>query len=607
MKLLSSQENGRESTPAEPGPDSGRGTTVAQRVLSNAAHLMCAIKSVLRTDVGNFEREITYRAGAEMLHCYLRRECCGPGPKESRAFFEQLMERFAEDGLCTFTVRTFDESRMFIEVSCPDSNEAMGFLSHDDMQERPACSFAAGLLAATGKTVFRSSACDGPDEIVATETACASCGGGVCTFLVGRRADLERLGHHVGHMKESISEHALRLNDEIFLKNLELQNLNLDLERQVRKRTEDLKRSEEDYRSLVNLSPDPIIICHMDGTIKSANESALNMLEYGPGDHLESENISMILLDGTNAWERCTWLVNKEGILRNQEFGFVKRKGGKIVGEVSARIANLHPEKMVHLVIRDVTERNLLRTRMEQAKGESDFFNDLLSHDIVNYMSAAMHFLDKLQTSKGLAPEDMKDLGIVAKDVRGAYELASVVRDLSRAEALGDSECRDAIDACGTVSEAVEDAKRIFAGRDVVINVTRPEETCYVEGGTLLSRLFVNLLTNAIKFDSSKTVEIDIGVEAITHKDTEYWSIRIADRGKGIVDHEKEKVFERYYRGDTNVAGTGLGLYVVRKIARACGGLVWAENRVSDDYSQGTTMVVMLRKASGHNGKHQVK
>jgi PAS domain S-box-containing protein len=573
-------------------------------VLSNTAHTLCALKRVLKSDVGNFEKELTYRAGVEMFHCYTHREFGTGEQMAPKAFLDHLIDLFAGDGVGTFDVTAFDHSEMFMELTCPDSIETVGYLSHGEIQTVPSCSFVCGLLAGMGKHLFANTACEGPEEIVAAETTCASTGEKECHFMVGKRARLEKIGLTVDHVRESISEHALRLNEEILLKNLELQNLNLDLERQVRKRTEDLKRSEEDYRSLVNLSPDAVIICFIDGTVKSLNEAALSMLGFEPGNHLESKNISSLLLDGSNAWERCVWLVNKEGVLRNQEFDFAK-KSGKIVGEVSARIVDLHPERCIQMVIRDVTERNLLRTAMEEAKGESEFFNDLLSHDIVNYMSAAMHFLDKLPSSRNMSPEDLKALSIVSKDVKGAYELAAVVRDLSRAEALGESECREATDVCGVVAEAVEDAKRMYSERRVTVNVDRPATTCYVEGSTLLTRLFVNLLTNAIKFDPSGEARIDLKIESATHKGADYWSISISDHGKGIPDHEKEKVFERYFRGDSGVTGTGLGLHVVRKIARACGGLVWAENLVQGDYTKGTVMVTLLRKAANGQNNHK--
>lgn len=605
MNNLSGQDNGRESVSAEPGPDSGQGTTTSERVLVNAAHTLCALKRTLRGNVGNFEKELTYRAGMEMFNCYIHRESGKADHSDPRMLLDRLMDLFALDGLGTFEVVKYDKTEMLMEFSCPDSLEALGYLSHEEAQKAPSCSFICGLLAGVGKHVFRITDCEGPNEIVATETACASAGETTCRFLVGKRAELERHGHAVGSVKESISEHALRLNDEILTRNLDLQNLNLDLERQVRRRNEELKRSEEKYKSLVNLSPDPIIVCLMDGTIKSLNDAALSLLGYGPEDMLESKNISMLLLDGANAWERCVWLVNKEGVLKNQEFSFVKKKGGKVVGEVSAKVSDMHPEKCVHIVFRDVTERNLLSTKMEESKTESEFFNDLLAHDIVNYMSAAMHFLDRIDPSKGLSEDHAKALAVVAKDVKGAYELASVVRDLSKAEALGETECRNATDVCGLMAEAVDEAKRMYSERNVSIAVEKPASACYVEGSTLLSRMFVNILTNAIKFDPSGEVAVEVKVEPVTHKGTEYWSIRISDHGKGIPDHEKEKVFERYFRGDTVVSGAGLGLHVARKIAKACGGLIWAEDRVHGDFTKGAVMVTLLRRVANGQNNHK--
>jgi PAS domain S-box-containing protein len=602
---LSSQENGRESVPADSSPNAGQGTTAAERMLANAAHTLCALKRTLKGDVGQFEKELTYRAGMEMFQCYIVREFGAGEIPEERALLDHLMDVFASDGLGTFDVVAYDPSQTYIEVTCPDSLEAIGYLSHGDTQTKPSCSFICGLLAGVGRHVFGVDDCEGPNEIVVTERSCVSTGESECRFIIGKRSKLEAMGCEVASIRESVSEHSLRLNDEILTRNLDLQNLNLDLERQVRKRTEDLKRSEQNYKSLLNLSPDAVIVCLTDGTIKTMNESASLLLGYVSTEDLESKNISSVLLDGRNAWERCVWLINKEGLLRNHEFDFVKKRGDKIIGEVSARMADMHPERCVFMVVRDITERKLLEARMEDAKEECEFFNDLLSHDIANYMSAAMHFLEKLPSSKGLSEDDKKTLSIVAKDIKGAYELASVVRDLSRAEALDENECQSPIDICGLMDEAVGEAKRIYSGRRMMISVCKHSPTCYVEGSPLLERLFVNLLTNAIKFDTSEEAVIEVTIEPMTHKGTEYWSVRIADQGKGIPDHEKEKVFERYFRGDSGVSGAGLGLHVVRKVARACGGLVWAENRVQGDYTKGTVMVTLLKKVEGNQNNHK--
>jgi signal transduction histidine kinase len=235
---------------------------------------------------------------------------------------------------------------------------------------------------------------------------------------------------------------------------------------------------------------------------------------------------------------------------------------------------------------------------MESAELESRFSNSLLTRDIVNRMTAAMHFLEKSCKSSHLSEEDRQALDIVKKEITAAFALAAVVRDWSRVAVLGDNECGEATDVCATLSDAIVETKRVHFDRDVTVNMKRPETPCHAMGTPLLGRMFFNLLTNAVKFDPSPKVLIDVTVEEAEHKGDEFWCIRFADRGRGIPDHEKEKIFERHHRLDTSVLGAGLGLPVVRRIAKVCGGLVWAENRVSGDFSKGTIMVVMLRKAA---------
>jgi signal transduction histidine kinase len=77
----------------------------------------------------------------------------------------------------------------------------------------------------------------------------------------------------------------------------------------------------------------------------------------------------------------------------------------------------------------------------------------------------------------------------------------------------------------------------------------------------------------------------------------QYWRTEISDRGIGIPDSEKTQVFERFKRGNTKVAGTGLGLFVATSIAQAHKGRIWAEDRVPGESAKGTKMVVLLPKA----------
>jgi signal transduction histidine kinase len=77
-----------------------------------------------------------------------------------------------------------------------------------------------------------------------------------------------------------------------------------------------------------------------------------------------------------------------------------------------------------------------------------------------------------------------------------------------------------------------------------------------------------NLISNALKFGAGRPIAIDIGV-----RDANAF-VRIADQGSGIRPDDCERIFERFERanGGAHVNGSGLGLWLVRNIARAHGG-----------------------------------
>ncbi|HWG86507.1 MAG TPA: HAMP domain-containing sensor histidine kinase [Candidatus Acidoferrales bacterium] len=84
-----------------------------------------------------------------------------------------------------------------------------------------------------------------------------------------------------------------------------------------------------------------------------------------------------------------------------------------------------------------------------------------------------------------------------------------------------------------------------------------------------------NLLENAVKY-TRENREITVDLET---PDMDTVVLRIRDNGIGIPSPELKRIFRRFYRVATdNVKGTGLGLFIVRSIARQHGGDVWAES-----------------------------
>jgi two-component system, OmpR family, sensor histidine kinase SenX3 len=103
-----------------------------------------------------------------------------------------------------------------------------------------------------------------------------------------------------------------------------------------------------------------------------------------------------------------------------------------------------------------------------------------------------------------------------------------------------------------------------------------------------------NLLDNAVKY-SPDGVHITVELDA---PDEELLVLRVRDRGVGIPQNELKRIFKRFYRvrqrGRPRVKGTGLGLFIVRSIARNHGGRVFA---VSEGAGKGTTVTLELPRS----------
>lgn len=228
-----------------------------------------------------------------------------------------------------------------------------------------------------------------------------------------------------------------------------------------------------------------------------------------------------------------------------------------------------------------------------ESRHSAEFYTDLLSHDIKNFNQAIMGYLDMLRTTL-VRPDQVAMISKLTDQVMGVNMLASSVRTMSR---LTWGEVKlTRVDIGPVLEDCVRSVQHYFMSRKVVVRHDDWPARAYTLADELLRELFVNILTNAVKYDPHEPVEVDVSVVEATDGARPSWVVSFADRGHGVPDDIKGRIFERFAQGSRK-KGSGLGLSIVRMLVQRYHGRVWVEDRVKGDHTQGAVFKVELPKA----------
>jgi signal transduction histidine kinase len=103
-----------------------------------------------------------------------------------------------------------------------------------------------------------------------------------------------------------------------------------------------------------------------------------------------------------------------------------------------------------------------------------------------------------------------------------------------------------------------------------------------------------NLISNAIKYHDLQKEQPYVRVKARDQPEQNTFSIEVSDNGAGIMETYQDKVFDMFFRGSEKSDGSGLGLYIVKKIVEKLEGKIELRTR----YREGTTFTITLPGAS---------
>jgi signal transduction histidine kinase len=243
-----------------------------------------------------------------------------------------------------------------------------------------------------------------------------------------------------------------------------------------------------------------------------------------------------------------------------------------------------------------------LRREHELSRLRSDFISSV-SHELRTPLSQILLFAETLNLGRVRTEEERHTAtDVIVQEGRRLMHLVENILHFSRAERQMTRLGPEPLDLNHAVEGIVGDWLPLANAADVRLRTQFAPDVHAVADPSALRQMVLNLLDNAVKYGPpSQTVTIGTSVAGDRAR---LW---VDDQGDGIPVRERERVWSSFYRLDrhanSSVAGSGIGLYVVRELARLHGGDAW----VDDAPGGGARVVIELpaaERASGFTDEH---
>jgi two-component system, cell cycle sensor histidine kinase and response regulator CckA len=378
----------------------------------------------------------------------------------------------------------------------------------------------------------------------------------------------------------------------------------------LRATQEDLRRSEQNFRSLVMNAPYGICRCDSTGKILDANPALLDMLGYTSAAELVGQHIFSLYAD-TDQWFDLADFFRSAAPFKGLSAEW-KRKNGMTTGvRVSGRSVTNGGEGGVifELFAEDITERRVLEQQLRQSQ-KMEAVGRLaggIAHDFNNLLMVISGYSEFLLERLGAEPQLRGPAQEIASAAERASSLTRQLLAFSRKQMLAPR----IVNLNDVATENLKMLTRMI-GEDIDLVMVPGQNLWSVRADAgQIEQVIMNLAVNArdampsggkLTIETSNvTLDEEYARFHAPLRPGDYVMVTISDTGAGMDAETQSHIFEPFFT-TKGTKGTGLGLSTVYGIVKQSGGYIW----VSSEVGRGTTFQIYLPRvaSTGETAPH---
>ena len=373
-----------------------------------------------------------------------------------------------------------------------------------------------------------------------------------------------------------------------------------------RKRAEEaLRRSEIDFRSVVEDAPYGIYRASITGRFLQMNPAFLKMLGYGNEQELSAKDLATDIFLYSGEYQRLTGLLAHTAEIKDLEMEWKKQDGNPITVRCSGRRIDDENGAPAYfeLFAEDVTEKRVLekQLRMAQKMEAIGRLSGGIAHDFNNLLGVIIGYSRVLKKALGANQELSEHALEIEKAGQRAASLTKQLLAFSRQQVL-----TPAILNLNTLAADMQSMLPRLLGEDIEVSLTLdPELDCVKADQSQIEQVIMNLAVNArdampeggkLKIETTN-VELD-QTYVRNHpgsKPGSYVLLSVADTGTGMDTTTLTHIFEPFFTTKERGKGTGLGLATVYGIVKQSNGYIGVESAPG----KGTSFQIYLQRHAG--------